>query len=227
MKNNIGILFDFNGTLLFDSDKHEKAWHIFIEKLCKRVITADEFQHEVHGRTNDVIIKHFTGKTDLSAADIQKYSDEKEAIYREILLKDANNFCLVPGAERFLEELIVEKIPFTIATASPKINVDFYIEQLQLNRWFDVDKIVYFDGSFKGKPNPDIYLIAAEKIMVEPQNCLVFEDAISGIKAAFAANVKEVIGVAPITEQKKLQELTGITKMIEDFSAIKVSDLLR
>ena len=79
MKNNIGILFDFNGTLLFDSDKHEKAWHIFIEKLCKRVITADEFQHEVHGRTNDVIIKHFTGKTDLSAADIQKYSDEKES----------------------------------------------------------------------------------------------------------------------------------------------------
>lgn len=72
----------------------------------------------------------------------------------------------------------------TIATATVKENVEFYFDVFHLDQWFDFDKVTFDDGSFPGKPAPDIFLIASEKLGLRPEECLVIEDAFSGLTAA-------------------------------------------
>ena len=101
---------------------------------------------------------------------------------------------------------------------SEKINVYFYIEAFNLEKWFDLDKIVYSNGKIPGKPAPDIYLIAAKNIKVEPKECVVFEDAISGIKAAEAAGIGKIIAVASKESPELYKKIDCVSDIIIDFS---------
>lgn len=102
----------------------------------------------------------------------------KETIYRELCLQDEERFRLAPGAAELLDWLCEHGIPHTIATASEIRNVRFFREHFGLDRWFDPRRIVYDDGTFSGKPAPDIYLRAAERIGLSPSRCIVAEDAV-------------------------------------------------
>ncbi|MFN2104070.1 MAG: HAD family hydrolase, partial [Candidatus Promineifilaceae bacterium] len=94
-----------------------------------------------------------------------------------------------------LDFLVEREIPHTIATASGKGNVDFFVEHLDLGRWFDATKIVYDDGTMAGKPAPDFYLAAAQRLGLPPERCIVIEDSISGLRAAQAAGIGRVIAL--------------------------------
>ena len=90
---------------------------------------------------------------------------------------------------KFLKE---NNIPRTIATMSDKTNVDFYFETFNLAKWFEYDKVVYADGIIPSKPAPDIYEIAAKNLNLAPQECIVVEDAISGINSARDAKIGKI-----------------------------------
>ena len=90
---------------------------------------------------------------------------EKKEQYREDLRNAEID--LIKGAKEFFNELKNNNIPFTIATSADKKNIELFFEKFGLNKWFDFDKCAFTDGTFKGKPNPDIYLIAAKKIGVD------------------------------------------------------------
>ena len=158
-----GIIFDFNGTLFFDSKKHLEAWREFSHRLRGTAFTDDEMRKYMFGRTNEDIIAYAIQKRP-TKEQVEKYGKEKEALYRDMCRKDLDNFKLAPGAVEFLDWLKENNIPRTIATMSEKDNVDFYIEGFNLAQWFDVNKIVYSDGTMRGKPAPDIYEIAAAKL---------------------------------------------------------------
>ena len=99
-------------------------------------------------------------------------------------------------------------------------NVEFYIKEFNLEKWFDIDKIVYSDGTIPGKPAPDIFLIAAEKIGLAPKDCVVVEDAIAGIKSASNANIGKIIAIAslePIEFYKQMPEVCQIIKNFYEF----------
>ena len=103
--------------------------------------------------------------------------------------------------------LCENRIPHTIATMSGIENVEFYIEEFKLERWFDIDKIVYADGKIPGKPAPDIYQIAAKNLNLAPEDCIVVEDAVSGINAAYNAGIGKIIAIAsmePVELYKKM-----------------------
>ncbi len=87
-----GIIFDFNGTLFDDSDKHEKAWQIFSTRVFHRNITEEEFKQIVHGRNNDFILQYLSGES-LSKEQINSYVEEKERIYRELCEEDKVRTC--------------------------------------------------------------------------------------------------------------------------------------
>jgi len=217
--NKIGLIFDFNGTLFWDSDKHELAWRIFIKKLCNRDISDSEFLQYVHGRNNDFILGYFFNKS-LSADVIDDLSEKKEIIYRNLCTEDTVNLQLAPGAIRLLDNLKKYNIPRTIATASTKVNVDFYRKIFQLNKWFDNDKIIYNDGTIKGKPNPDIYIKAAKMIQVDVQNCVVIEDAISGIQSAYKAGIGKIIAISPKGKQAIFEDMKEVDCIINDFNEV-------
>ena len=123
----------------------------------------------------------------------------------------------IPVANDLLDYLKEKNIPRTIATMSEWDNVEFYINEFHLEKWFDLDKIVYSDGTIPGKPAPDIFMIAADKIGLKPSECLVFEDAIAGINSAKSAGVGKIVGVASIEPISFYEKIGGLHSIIKDF----------
>ena len=134
--------------------------------------------------------------------------------------KDFKNTVLAPGAIEFLNYLKRNNIPMTIATMSEIDNVKFYIEEFKLEKWFDIDKIVYADGTLPGKPAPDIYIKAAKKLSLSPFECVVIEDAISGIEAARAAGIGKIIAIASMESIDLYKNIPAVSQIIKNFSEI-------
>lgn len=186
-----GVIFDFNGTLFWDTKLHNKAWDIFLTKHDLYLSDEDKFS-KMHGKNNrDLFISIFGGQ--LSDQQIIDYTMEKELLYQELCLK--TDMQLAPGVTGFLDFLKDENIPFTIATASGKENLDFYFEYLPLSRWFEYDKVVYNNGKIKGKPDPQIYQTALSVINKKPGEVIIFEDAVAGLQSARNARTGKIIVV--------------------------------
>ena len=214
-----GIIFDFNGTLFWDSELHMEAWREFSRRLRGTPFSDEEMLKYMFGRTNEDIIAYAIGKRP-SPELVEKFAVEKEQVYRDMCKKHPEIFKLAPFAEEFLNYLKESNIPRTIATMSEKDNVDFYIKEFHLEKWFDVEKIVYSDGIIPGKPAPDIYLIAAKRLGLDPQNCIVVEDAISGINAAKNAGIGKVVAIASMENPDFYSDL-GVDLIITDFKDYK------
>lgn len=186
-----GVVFDFNGTLFWDTKLHNKAWDIFLTNHNLYLSDEDKFK-KMHGKNNRDLFRAFFNDS-ISEEEIQKYILEKETLYQELCLQ--TDMPLAPGLTDFLDYLSEMHIPFTIATASGKENLDFYFEHLLLSKWFDYNKVVYNNGKIKGKPDPEIYQIAMSVIGTQPEETVVFEDAIAGLEAARNAKAGKIIVV--------------------------------
>jgi beta-phosphoglucomutase-like phosphatase (HAD superfamily) len=151
---------------------------------------------------------------------VEKLAKEKEGWYRQMCLDNPETFILAPGAECFLDYLKENNIPMTIATMSEWDNVEFYIKEFKLNRWFDLDKIVYSNGEIPGKPAPDIYEIAAKNIGLNPEDCIVVEDALSGINAANAAKIGMIIAIASVESDNLYKSIPCVKQIIHTFDEI-------
>ncbi len=214
-----GIIFDFNGTLYWDSQLHYDAWREYSKILRGTAFTNEEMRDKMFGHTNEDIIEYAIGEKPTKEM-VEKYGKEKEAVYRKRCLLDPENFKLAPGAIELLDYLVEKNIPRTIATMSEWDNVEFYIKEFKLEKWFDLDKIVYSDGTIPGKPAPDIFQIAAEKINLNPKDCVVIEDAIAGIRSAQGAGIGKIIAIAslePVEFYKKIDAVDSIIKNFDEF----------
>ena len=211
-----GIIFDFNGTLYWDSQLHYDAWREYSKMLRGYEFTDEEMRDKMFGHTNEDIIEYAIGKKP-SKEMVEKYGKEKEALYRKRCLLKPEDFRLAPGAVEFLDYLKENNIPRTIATMSEWDNVEFYIKEFQLEKWFDLDKIVYSDGTIPGKPAPDIFLIAAEKIGLNPSDCVVIEDAIAGIKSAQSAGIGKIIAIASLEPVEFYEKIDCVEQIIKNF----------
>lgn len=209
------LIFDFNGTLFWDSAQQESAWRTFAQELIHREISDLEFQEYIHGRSNDVIFEYLFGKP-LFPDELLELAEQKEELYRQLCV-DQLPMQLAPGAVELLDCLTARKIPIAIATSSGKTNVDFYIQQLGLEKWFGNNRIIYNDGTLRGKPAPDIYIKAVRRLRAAPQNCIVFEDAVSGIKAAQAAGIGTIVAVAQNGDQEYFRNLPEVHAVIGDY----------
>lgn len=212
-----GIIFDFNGVLWWDTELQEEVWQDYASGLSGREVSIDELLEHVHGRPNKYALEYFSGKK-LSSDEVKKMTEEKESRYRKKSLELEDEFKLSPGAIKLLDYLKENNIPRTIATASEINNITFFFKELDLDKWFDFEKVVYDDGIIRGKPFPDKYLKAAENIGLDPKDCIVIEDSLSGIKAASAANIGLVIGLGNTAERKeKLESLDETDLVISSF----------
>lgn len=183
-----GVVFDFNGTLVWDTAYHNRAFDVFFEKHNIR-LTDEEKSVKIHGKTNADIMRGVFER-DLTDDETARFAIEKELIYQELIVKDLK---FADGVVNLFEILKKKNIPFTIATSADIINVDFYFRELQLHKWFDRNLVVYNDGTVRGKPYPDIFLRAAERLHIQPAEMVVFEDSKAGIKAAENAGTGKVV----------------------------------
>jgi beta-phosphoglucomutase len=215
----IAVLFDMDGVLVDNMAYHKDSWFEF----CRRYnlsLTEEEFVSFVSGRIAREVLEHLFRKP-LTPEEISRYTEEKEELYRKIYrphIKPVN------GLIEFLQSLKANGVALAVGTSAPTSNIDFTLLTTGLKPYFD--KIV--DASFvkKGKPDPEIYLKAAELLQVLPQNCVVIEDSLLGIQAGINAGMK-VIGV---TTTHTKEELTQPHLLIQDFTEVSyetVRELLK
>jgi HAD superfamily hydrolase (TIGR01509 family) len=147
----------------------------------------------------------------------QAYGAEKEALFREIYKDD---IVALDGLETFLKQIQIAGHPVAIGTSAPRANVDFTLTHTSLTHFFPV----ILDEAFvnHGKPHPEIYLKVAAALNMDPGNCIVFEDSLSGVAAGKAAGCK-VVGV---TTTHTPEELASTDFIIDDFLDLNPESLV-
>lgn len=223
MKNVKGLLFDFNGTLFFDSKMHIRIFQKYFAEHGKEAPSAEYVVKNIFGRSNQQNYnEHFESK---HPDDWKAFSNECNGNYRQYCIDHPEETVLTSGAYEMLDYLKENNIPYAIATGSGIDNVNFYFEHIGLGKWFSNDNLVYADGTYPGKPAPDIWYLAAKKLGLEPSECAVFEDGTSGIIAAHAAGAASVICVYDHSLPTPLTDGLSADKEYSDFSDWK--DMLR
>ncbi len=220
----LAVIFDLNGVLWWDEHLQDRAWGHFSARLRGTPLSAEEMAMHVHGRNNRHTLEYLLDRH-LAEPEVTRLAEEKEEIYRRLCLAEdgqspGHGFRLSPGAVELLDRLAAVGIPRTIATASGRSNVDFFVEHLALERWFDPARIVYDDGTLPGKPAPDLYLRAARVLGQSPGCCLVVEDSRAGIEAARRAGIGCLVALGPRWRHESLRRLPGVHRVVESLEEL-------
>ena len=183
------VIFDFNGTLFWDTEYQETSWDQYLEKHGIS-LTDDQKREYIHGRNGrDTFEVLFQKK--LSDAEVHDMTEEKEILYRKECLK--HKMELAPGVDALLKYLKENNVLMAIATAAGKSNVDFFIEHFGLLDYFEMEHIIYNDGTVRGKPHPDLFNKAIKALGCDKSETVIFEDSSSGIQAAINSGVAKVV----------------------------------
>ena len=194
MTNLKGVLFDFNGTLFFDTDCHVKAFEQYYAKRGMDVPSADYIINNLFGLSNEAIYKEFFNPN-ATSEECRQFGREKETLYYQACLDLPNGMQYTKGVCDLLSYLKENNIPYCLATGAGMDNITFYNENMNLAKWFDRKHIVCADDPVKCKPDPAIYEYAASKIGLSASECIVFEDGPLGLIAANRANAGAAIAI--------------------------------
>ena len=211
---NKAFIFDMDGVIV-DSNPYHK---IALQQFCKKLgydLSEEQLREKIYGRTNKDWITNLFG--DIGEAQIQRYAEEKEALYRQLYDKDIT---AVKGLVAFLEKMDKLSIARAVATSAPRTNVDFSLSKTHTERFF----LTILDDSFvsRGKPDPEIYLKSAAALGYAPADCIVFEDSLSGVQAGKRAGCK-VVGITTTHTPEELHETDFI---ITDFADLEPQGLI-
>ncbi len=204
------IAFDLDGTLIDNNHYHLLAWQAFYEKRNRR-LTLEEYKTNFNGRTNADVVKHVFSNPDLPGELINRYTNEKEELYRELYAPFIEP---VKGLLTLLEALSRKKIPMVIATSGILPNIEYMFSHIPIRDYFS--KVIYSAHISRGKPDPEIYQLAARHLGLPPENCIAFEDATVGIRSAKGAGMK----VVAITTTHQKEELREADRVITDFTEV-------
>ena len=197
-----GVIFDMDGVLVDNMKVHIEAfaelarrYHI-TESPCKDFST-------LNGRGNDDVIRALIPADVVDKYGVEELGKEKEALYRQIF---EATIAPTNGLVALLEQLAAEGIPCAVGSSGPKENVEFVLDRCHIAPYFKAR--ISGDMVTKCKPDPEIFLTAAEQLGVAPEECLVFEDAVSGIMAAQSAGMKVVALTTTHTSEQLLSRVT-------------------
>jgi beta-phosphoglucomutase family hydrolase len=209
------VIFDMDGVLVDTAPFHIKAWVKFGENHGIEV--TEEFFWKTFGMRNDELVPMIF-KGEVPGETVKQYSDEKEALFRDTI---KGKVMPIRGLMGFVEDLVDHKITVTTGSSGPRENVEFIIRELGLQS--HMPAFVSGDHVKRGKPNPDIFIMAAEKCRIDPKNCLVVEDTLVGVKAARAAGMA-VVAITTTCERYEFEEADMV---IDSFNEISAGDVLK
>ncbi len=192
-----------DGVIIDSNPAHRETWVVYNRR--HGVETTQAMIDAMYGMRNDQIIRGWLGEH-LSDAEVFAHGAAKEALYRELVRPRVEEL-LVPGIRRFLEG--AGAFGLAVATNAERANIDLVLGATGLASFFRVA----VDGHqvSRPKPDPEIYLKAAQMLGAEPAACVVFEDSLAGVEAGRAAGMP-VIGISTTHD-----ELPGVELLIPDF----------
>jgi HAD superfamily hydrolase (TIGR01509 family) len=204
-----------DGVIVDSHPVHKKTWRKFLESLGKE-IDEEHLNFIMEGRKRDEILRYFLGE--LSDEQVRALGHQKEQLFRE----ESADMKAIDGLREFLRQLSEAKIRLAVASSGSNGRVNYVLDLLDLRHYFQA--IVTGDQVKYGKPDPTIFRVACDHLRVRPSETLVFEDSVSGVRAAKAAGMR-CVGVATNGIIAILVE-AGADHIIPDFSAIPF-DLMR
>ncbi|MBI4027585.1 MAG: HAD family phosphatase [Verrucomicrobia bacterium] len=210
-----GAIFDWDGVIIDSAAQHEESW----ERLAReegRPLPPDHFKRGF-GMKNERIIPDLLGwKVD--AADIRRLSLRKEALYREIICE--RGVSPLPGVAQWLRQLREAQIPCVIGSSTHRANIEVTLDLIGLASCFS--SMVTSEDVKHGKPNPEVFLLAAKQIACPPERCVVFEDALVGIQAARAGCMK-VVGVATTHSNTDLTGADVVVRRLDELDFQRIN----
>ena len=212
------LIFDMDGTIVHNMPTHNQAWHDTLAEAGVQ-IDLDEFNRATTGKKTEEILRLMLG-AQLSQTEITFWGERKETLYRERFACCREP---LPGLLHLLEQAHALNLPMAVASAAPPENVAFILDELDLRRHFKA--VVGGHEVQNGKPDPEIFLKAAEILGVEPAQCLVFEDALAGIEAARRAGM-EAIMLCTTIEAHEVAGQMHVLQAVPDFTHLDLPALL-
>ena len=215
----IGAIFDWDGVVVDSCKEHLDSWRMLAEAHGHTI--PENFMLDTFGKRNVEIIPDILKWTS-DPSEVQKMSDEKEVYYRKIVAD--RGIPTVEGVREFLAKLRDAGVPCAIGSSTPRENLEQALEKLGLSEYFAAAATM--EDVEHGKPAPDVFLCAAEKIGVPPRKCVVFEDSEAGIDAAIAARMKSVAVATTHPADFWERRFAGFPDIIiENFTPLSVSDI--
>jgi len=215
----LGIIFDVDGVLIDSYQAHFDAWNI-IGKDWGFSIDEQTFATSFGRTSREAIVDVFRMK-DLSPEQIKELDEIKEAKYRDLL---ADTFPELAGAGKFIDALHAAGFRIGVGSSGPPPNVDLAVDKLE--RRHKISAIITGRDVTRGKPDPQVFLLAAERMGVPPARCCVVEDAPAGIEAAHRAGMKciAVTSTGRTAAEQRAAEL--IVPTLEEMTPARVQQLI-
>lgn len=179
-----GVIFDMDGVLLDSGPAHAESWRVLAAERGATI--ADEEFTRHFGRPSRDIIRALFGSR-LTVEQVTALDDRKEAIYRELIHDDLP---VMPGALQAIERLSSAGLRLAVGSSGPIENIDLMLDRLGARSRFQAT--VNGKEVRNGKPDPEVFLLAASRLGLDPQRCVVIEDAPVGIEAAHRARMPAV-----------------------------------
>jgi len=206
-----------DGVIADTALEHYRSWQ-YAFNLRRVNFTEEDFQH-CFGQRNDAIIRQMLGKT-VEDSVIEAIARDKEEYFRSHVAEHLKPF---PGVIRLLRLLKEQAILSAIGSSAPLENIELILKGLHIEEYFQA--IVYGQEVTEGKPDPQIYLLAARKLGADPRNCIVIEDAVAGVQAAKRAGMK-CIAVTNTHPEPSLREADVVTDSLEKINLKEIEKLL-
>ena len=213
MKNNRqnAVLWDLDGTIVDSAPYHKLAWHDTFSKW------GVSFTEDVHrftlGRRNNEIIRRYIGSK-MSQHEVDVIAEQKEEKFREYIKDNIQPF---PSVLEMIESLASAEFQLAIVSSATIENIQLITEKLHINSFFNL--FVTGKDVIHGKPNPQGFLMAAGKLGVKPENCIVIEDAVAGVRAAKNGGMY-CIAVTNTCPKQDLAEADKVVDRLDELKAL-------
>src|SRR5499427_7130517 len=200
------VIFDMDGVLIDSGAHHRAAWRALLDELGVAPLAPDSWRLTI-GRPSVEAVPLLLGRP-LSGAEAQRLAARKQEHYRRLVTGGPTT---VRGVVEFVAELAARSVPRAVATSASRRDVEDLLTRAGLRHRFEA--VVAAEDVSRGKPDPEVYLLAASRLGVEPGHCLVFEDAVVGVRAARSA------GVRTAHTETELRA-AGAERAVEDFEGL-------
>jgi beta-phosphoglucomutase len=214
-------IWDVDGTLVDTAELHFTAWVRVCQDLG-RPFTRSDFA-ATFGKRNPEILQQLFGAV-FTAQQIEEIGDRKEEYYK---CAARNGVELLPGVHNLLAALHAAGVKQAIASSAPRGNIDLILALTQTALYFEV--ITAAEDTSRGKPDPQVFQVAAKRLATPPNRCVVFEDAVAGVQAAKAGGMKCVaVSFVGHHSAEKLQAAGAdlVVRTLEEMSVARFRDLV-
>lgn len=213
------VIFDVDGVLVDSYQAHYDSWQL----ACREhglEMTQDQFV-ATFGRTSREIIVELWGDRFSTPQAVAGLDDSKEAFFRELLRRD---FPAMDGAAELIQALHQAGFRLAVGSSGPPDNVKLVLDHLRSRACFD--GVVTGTDVKRGKPDPQVFLLAAERIGVAPPQCVVIEDAPAGVAAAHAAGMKCIAIASTGRVRESLAAAEAIVNSLRELNPVRIAQLL-